>query len=152
MALFLTFLDSDGDWMGSYSPDQVTKALARAVSTIVKMCTPPGGWPAPTKDDGPLSSHISLNLAISNGEHFYALRFACPEQQDPPSLYWSTTSGATLDRRYEGHPDHPEKRDGKLPREKHAEHVVVGSEPMTRGEDHAWHLLQNGECAVPVPF
>lgn len=145
MALFLTHLDPDGDWNRTYSPEAVSQALARTVRQIVELCTPAGGWPAPSHDSGGLSSHISLNLALTDGAHFYALRFACPEQQDPPSLYWSTTGGATLDRRYEGHPDHVGRADGKLPRHEHGTHVVVASEPMTRGEDQEWHLLRNGE-------
>ncbi|GAA5992113.1 hypothetical protein JCM10908_001773 [Rhodotorula pacifica] len=145
-ALFLTFLDPDGDWTGAYHPDVIATALASAVRTIVRFCTPPGGWPSPSSDAGGMSTHISLNLALCHaGTSFFALRFACPEQQDPPSLYWSTESGATLDRRYEGHPDAGGLRDGKLPREEHGQHVVVASEPMTRGEDQAWHLLRNGD-------
>lgn len=145
MALFLTKLDPDGDWTGPYDPDAVATALAAAVRTLVRLCMPPGGWP----DAGDLSTHVTLNLAVCIGAtDFYALRFAYPEQQDPPTLYWSTQSGATLDRRYQGHPDdaaHLEKG-GKLPKEQHGHHVVVASEPMTKGEDHEWHLFKNGEC------
>lgn len=150
VALFLTYLDPDGDWTGSYDSDAVAAALAKAVGTMVRLCAPPGGWPssrgaaAATREG--LSTHITLNLAICFGaKDFYALRFAYPEYEDPPSLYWSTQSGATLDRRYQGHPDSPDAAGGQLPREQHEQHVVVASEPMTKGEDHAWHLLKNGE-------
>ncbi|GAA5869262.1 hypothetical protein JCM3774_004187 [Rhodotorula dairenensis] len=147
LALFLTYLDGDGDWTGPYHPDAVATALATTVRTIVRLCTPPGGWPAPSSDAGGMSTHISLNLAVCIGAtDFYALRFACPQQQDPPTLYWSTQSGATLDRRYQGHPDDAALSEkGRLPQDQHGRHVVVASEPMTRGEDHAWHLLKNGE-------
>ncbi|GAA5971905.1 hypothetical protein JCM8115_000564 [Rhodotorula mucilaginosa] len=150
LALFLTYLDPDRDWTGYYDSDTVAAALAKAVGTMVRLCAPDGGWPSSrpstaTTRNG-LSTHITLNLAICFGaKDFYALRFAYPEYEDPPSLYWSTQSGATLDRRYQGHPDSPDAAGGQLPREQHEQHVVVASEPMTKGEDHAWHLLKNGE-------
>ncbi|BGP50968.1 hypothetical protein JCM10450v2_006894 [Rhodotorula kratochvilovae] len=142
-ALFLTFLDPHGPWLRVYHPEELEHALEETVSALMTLCTPAGGWLLP--DGHTPRSWLSLNLAISDGSTFLALRFAHPPQREPPSLYWSSVGGSALDRRYRHHPDGG--RDvGDLPRREHEPHVVVASEPMTRAKGDEWFLMRPGEC------
>ncbi|GAA6058394.1 hypothetical protein JCM3770_002470 [Rhodotorula araucariae] len=122
-ALFLTFLDKHGPWLRDYHYEE----LEVAGSTI----------------NGQPRSWISLNLALSDGASFLALRFGYPPQREPPSLYWSSVGGSALDRRYSRHPDGGQDvgtREGCM----HEPHVVVASEPMTRAAGDQWVLLRPG--------
>ncbi|GAA5835972.1 hypothetical protein JCM11251_006617 [Rhodosporidiobolus azoricus] len=105
-------------------------------------CTPPSGsWL--DLNTGQSTSWISLNLAITDGDKFVALRFAYPQEREAPSLYWSRTAGSAFNRLYRTHPDGG--RDvGKIPREDHAPHFIVASEPMTM-QHHEWTLMKNGD-------
>lgn len=105
----------------------------------------------------------SLNLVVTDGSQMVAIRCAAGGRE-PPSLYYSTTAGATLNRLYEGNPDmgHPELeamghtfQQGSLPKEKHSKHVIVASEPSTYDEREwtlvpAQHMVIVGDDYVPV--
>ncbi|GAA5981444.1 hypothetical protein JCM11641_004765 [Rhodosporidiobolus odoratus] len=143
-ALFFTYLAEghDSDWLDEKPLHFVEECLARAVRTIVHCCTSKAGWYE--KDGKTPRSWVSLNLAITDGESFVALRYAYPPERPAPSLYWSSTEGSALDRRYKGHPSSG-RHDGDLPAAEHLPHVVVASEPMTRDTKDKWHLLENGQ-------
>ncbi|GAA5852601.1 hypothetical protein JCM9279_005525 [Rhodotorula babjevae] len=144
-ALFLTFLDPHGPWLRDYRPGELEAALERTVSTLIKVCEPARGWLE--RDGRTVRSWLSLNIAISDGSTFLALRFAHPPERDPPSLYWSSVGGSALDRRYRSHPDGgPDV--GDLPRKEHDPHVVVASDPMTRAKRDGWALMRPGEDSV----
>lgn len=95
------------------------------------------------------TEHSALNLVVSDGCSMLAIRYASPQPHEPPSLYYSTTAGATLNRKYKGHPDsgHPELakkgiqvQQGERNQEEHGKHVIVASEPSTyEGDD--WTLI-----------
>ncbi|GAA5867348.1 hypothetical protein JCM8547_003316 [Rhodosporidiobolus lusitaniae] len=142
-ALFFTFLEPHGPWLtASHSFEAVTLALKKTISLLVSLCTPSSGsW---LDQNGEPKSWISLNLAITDGEQFYALRYAYPPERPAPSLYWSSVGGSSLDRRYKRHPDGgPDS--GRLSNDDHLPHVVVASEPMTQNKEDQWKLLQNGQ-------
>ncbi|GAA5900446.1 hypothetical protein JCM8208_005364 [Rhodotorula glutinis] len=142
VALFLTYLDSHGPWMRDYRPQELEIALERTVSTLVEVCEPARGWLE--RDGRTVRSWLSLNLAISDGSSFLALRFAHPPEREPPSLYYSSVGGSALDRRYRSHPNGgPDV--GDPPRQEHAPHVVVASEPMTRAKGDEWTLMRPGD-------
>jgi glutamine amidotransferase len=81
---------------------------------------------------------------VTDGDSFVCLRYATPGRE-APSLYWSTMAGARMDRQYRGEPDGGAGDASARSGEEHEPHVVVASEPMTKGRDEQWHLLGNGE-------
>ncbi|KPV72703.1 uncharacterized protein RHOBADRAFT_55781 [Rhodotorula graminis WP1] len=141
-ALFFTYLDPHGPWMRDYRPQELEDALEHTVSTLITACEPARGW---LEGDGrTVRSWLSLNVAVTDGSSFLALRFAHPPEREPPSLYYSSVGGSALDRRYCSHPDGgPDV--GDRPRTEHEPHVVVASEPMTRAKGDDWTLMRPGD-------
>ena len=83
----------------------------------------------------------SLNFAVTDGLQVLCVRYSSMDNCDPPSLYYSTKAGPTLNRKY---PDHPDgkvtKKLAKLATIDHGKHAIVASEPNTyKGED--WILV-----------
>ncbi|GAA5946798.1 hypothetical protein JCM10213_009077 [Rhodosporidiobolus nylandii] len=154
-ALFFTRLygHSNESWLEPRPLDEWIRALRETVGILIELCEPrdsarrPKGW---LKSDQNPRSWISLNLAISDGEKFVALRYAYPPQREAPSLYWSSVGGVALDRRYKRHPSYPSPfRDvGNLRDSHHLPHVVVASEPMTKNPKDQWELLGDGQLLV----
>lgn len=76
-----------------------------------------------------------------------ATRFSHPPTREPPSLYYSTKAGATLNKKYQDHPDSPvtpcalESRRQKT--EEHGMHCIVASEPSTYRKEE-WELIKAG--------
>lgn len=97
----------------------------------------------------------SLNIAITDGEQLLAFRFRNAEKEHPPSLYYSTTAGVTLNRKYPGHPSseakaalHAQTRLTKLlSADTHGKHVIVASEPTTYVEQE-WKLIPKNRCLM----
>jgi glutamine amidotransferase len=96
----------------------------------------------------------SLNVAITDGGQLLVIRFHNHPTEHPPSLYFSTTAGATLNRKYPGHPDagHPlndASRMGSTDVQKrnHGQHIIVASEPTTYKKDE-WQLVGKNECLM----
>ncbi|KAJ7760697.1 N-terminal nucleophile aminohydrolase [Mycena maculata] len=93
----------------------------------------------------------SLNVAVTDGARLLAIRFRDHPTEHPPSLYLSTTAGATLNRKYPGHPDegHPRNQAGAEEKGKteHGPHVVVASEPTTYKKEE-WELVGKNECIM----
>lgn len=152
-ALFFTFLHrSSSAWWTPITTQYLLNTLRRTIDVVLSLVSKSGGYTY--SSSGEPTTWCSLNLAITSGTQLICTRFADPPEREPPSLYWSTSSGATMDRRFEGHPDGRRAesgvrlRDGKLRRERRGPHVVVASEPMTRGQDEEWHLMKSGEVLV----
>ena len=91
----------------------------------------------------------ALNIAITNGSSLLCLRYRPHPTESPPSLYYSTTAGILLNRRYEGHPDGGKEKgekegglkgDKKVKEGEKKAHVVVASEPSTFDKDD-WVLM-----------
>lgn len=142
-ALFFTFLSpSSAHWNTRTTISHLLATLQRTISTVLSLIAEVGGYTF--SSSGRPTSWCSLNLAITSGTQLLCTRFADPPEREPPSLYWSTTSGATLDRRFDGHPNGEREgaRGGSLPRDTRPSHIVVASEPMTKGEDDKWHLME----------
>lgn len=149
-ALFFTFLDPlSTTWTSSYSISLLLSTLRKTISTILDLVDQTGGYTY--SRSGRPTSHCALNLTITSGTQLLALRFADPPERDAPSLYWSTVAGGTLDRKFVGHPDGVEGVDGGgsgRRRRERGEAVVVSSEPVTRGEDLDWRLMESGEVLL----
>ena len=82
-----------------------------------------------------------------------AMRVRNHATEQPPTLYWSTTAGVTLNSKYPGHPNGGENSNATKAPEEHGLHVIVASEPSTyKGEEWSLveknHLLRIGEGGV----
>ncbi|GAA6044172.1 hypothetical protein JCM8097_007218 [Rhodosporidiobolus ruineniae] len=144
-ALFFTHLEPHGPWYSSHSLSDIVDALRRTIMDLIRICTPSKGWHL--NDGRTPRTWLSLNLAITDGERFVALRYAYPSEREPPSLYWSSVGGSALDRRYKVHPSGGTDI-GPVPNEQHLPHVVVASEPMTREKADQWHKMQSGQLLM----
>jgi len=93
----------------------------------------------------------SLNLAATDGTRLVAYRFRNHANEQPPSLYYSTTAGVTLNRKYPDHPDGielPKKLEGsRLSEQEHGAHVIVASEPSTY-KDEEWTLIEKNQAVL----
>lgn len=97
----------------------------------------------------------SLNLCTTDGIHLLAYRFRNHATSQPPSLYYSTKAGVTLNRKYPGNPDGADQersREGKvgIPEEKHGAHLIVSSEPSTYKESD-WELIGKNQFLIAKP-
>ncbi|CAL1713493.1 unnamed protein product [Somion occarium] len=148
-ALIFTYLEATKGpeaWEATHPLDEVKDALERAISTVFeiqKKVVPKRGLPLEAS---------SLNIAITDGTQLITIRFRNHPTQQPPSLYFSTTAGVTLNRKFPGHPD----RDGdngvqnlKAAHE-HGDHVIVCSEPTTF-KSSEWELINKNECIMVGP-
>ncbi|EJD54672.1 N-terminal nucleophile aminohydrolase [Auricularia subglabra TFB-10046 SS5] len=142
-ALYFTYLAPGDDWERTYPVVEMKRALDRTIATIIEL---------QKQLPGPPVDANSLNLCTSDGESLVAVRFRNHATQQPPSLYYSTTAGVTLNRKYPGHPnitaDEPTPR---LPTDKNAEehggHVIVASEPTTYNANE-WNLIAKNEAIL----
>lgn len=143
-ALFVHFLTSGGSkasWEEEYTARQMADALHSAVRTVIEL---------QTKILGADAKPNSLNLAVTDGTKMVAYRFRNHVEEQPPSLYYSTTAGVTLNRKYPDHPDGIEKDPQRADRkdvEEHGRHVIVASEPSTY-KDSEWTLIGKNQCLM----
>jgi len=132
---YLTNGQGQDSWDEEYTVEHMHSALHDAVKTVVELQMKILG-----KDAKP----NSLNLAVTDGTKMVAYRFRNHESEQPPSLYWSTKAGVTLNRKYPDHPDGIElpqtNQDSRMNADDHGAHVIVASEPSTYIDDD-WELL-----------
>ncbi|KAK5111439.1 hypothetical protein LTR62_004891 [Meristemomyces frigidus] len=143
-ALYMTYLTSSGDassFLRTYTLEQMATAMHKTVSTIIS---------AQLKTLGRAkAAPNSLNLCATDGTKLIAYRFRNHGTEQPPSLYYSTKAGTTLNRKY---PDRPDGKDVEgryqgLDVEQHGEHLIVASEPSTYKEED-WHLIGKNQCVL----
>ncbi len=132
-ALFFTHLGND--WDSVVSIEKLKKTMINTLQDILALIQ------ESVKGNDEILPHSSLNFAVTNGCQLLAVRFSSTDEFEPPSLYYSTTAGPTLNRKF---PDHPDgKQLGKTSMREtheHGKHVIVASEPSTyKAED--WHLV-----------
>ena len=121
-ALFFTYLCPNDDWECDHTVAEFKAAMQRTIADLLWF----GKQVGTTKPQ-------SLNFAVTDGTGLLATRFSSREDHEPPTLYYSTTAGATLNRKCPDHPDGPSAKavESKLNAEEHAPHVVVASELNT---------------------
>ena len=93
-ALYITYLtDGKGkySWEKQYSVYQMRDAMRKTIGTIVQL---------QRKKLGDKAEPNSLNLATTDGSQLVAFRFRNHTIEQPPSLYYSTKAGVTLNRKY----------------------------------------------------
>lgn len=119
----------------------MTSALRRVVETVIQLQQAALGVDRAQPN--------SLNLATTDGQRLVAFRVRNHATEQPPSLYYSTVAGATLNRKYPGSADGGEGGNAGAwkRREEHGRHVVVASEPSTfdRAE---WRLVGKNQAVV----
>lgn len=129
-------------WDEEYSVQQMHEALLQAVKTVIEIQQQVLGAKAKPN---------SLNLAVTDGTKMVAYRFRNHAEEQPPSLYYSTTAGVTLNRKYPDHPDGIDlpaaHRESRLDAEQHGPHVIVASEPSTYKEDE-WTLIEKNQAVL----
>lgn len=95
-ALYVTFLTGGRGkdaWEKRYSVLQMKDAMRKAFGTVIRLQREKFG-----DDAGP----NSLNVVTTDGSQLVAFRFRNHAVEQPPSLYFSTTAGVTLNRKYPG--------------------------------------------------
>ncbi|KAI9759199.1 MAG: hypothetical protein M4579_002486 [Chaenotheca gracillima] len=120
-------------WEEQYSVAQMRAALLKTVHTVIEL---------QQKKLGPKAQPNSLNLAATDGSRFVTYRFRNHAVEQPPSLYYSSTAGVTLNRKFPDHPDGVQNGRKPLKAAKdHGPHVIVASEPSTyKSED--WTVIE----------
>lgn len=143
-ALFFTYLEEKRGakaWEVSHPLEDVKVAAEQAVEKVIELQRRIVG------NEGAGLDGSSLNLAITDGTQLLAIRFRNHATEHPPSLYYSTKAGVTLNRKYPDHPDAGVSRAGIRSKSEHGDHVIVASEPTTYKE-HDWQLIQKNHCVM----
>ena len=144
-ALYITFLTKNSktpprkSWQEQYSLAEMKQALQDTFHTIVKLQKKILG-----QDKTEASS---LNVCCSDGEQMIAFRFRNHKIEQPPSLYWSTTAGVTLNRKFPDHPDGAENTTANQDAKEHGVHVIVASEPTTYKQKE-WNLIEKNHAVL----
>lgn len=143
-ALYITYLTNSGDastFENEYSSAQMADAMHKAVATVLSLQREM----IPEKERLP----NSLNLCATDGKRLIAYRFRNHATSQPPSLYYSTKAGTTLNRKFKDHPDglSATDTDSGKPREEHGHHLIIASEPSTYKKED-WELIGKNHCIV----
>ncbi|KAF6824751.1 N-terminal nucleophile aminohydrolase (glutamine amidotransferase class-II) [Colletotrichum plurivorum] len=144
---FFRLCGEDGDWNALYNVGGMAKAMRETIELLEGMRREFAGAGEGIQEDN------VLNLVVTSGSSLVAVRYASPKGLEPPSLYYSTTAGPTLNRKYKGAPDEERSRDPvvaddeRMDKERHAKHVVVASEPSTLNPDE-WELVEPSQMVL----
>ncbi|KAJ9606402.1 hypothetical protein H2200_009363 [Cladophialophora chaetospira] len=144
-ALYITNLTRNAgggpqSWEKQYTPQEMLDALISTFHQIVQLQQQTLG--------AQNVQACSLNVCCTDGEQLVAMRLRNHAIENPPSLYYSTKAGMTLNSKYPDHPDdgkgnpNPTKKN-----EEHGEHVIVASEPSTyKVED--WKVIEKNHAVL----
>jgi glutamine amidotransferase len=133
-ALYMTYLTNGrgrASWDEVYSPTEMKDALTRAVAKVIELQQVVLGEARQPND---------LNLATTDGQQLLCIRFRNHATEQPPSLYYSTQAGVTLNRKYPDCADGDEFCEAAKNAEEHGAHLIVASEPTTYKEEE-WHII-----------
>jgi glutamine amidotransferase len=140
---FYHLYGEDGVWDEVMDTPSMALAMRKTLSVLERL-------KAEAEGDGPVE-HNALNLLVNSGSSAVAIRYASPAGHEAPSLYYSTSAGADLNRKFKGHPDEGKPgaptSEGEREKEDHGKHVIIASEPTTfKSED--WELIPAGKMVV----
>jgi len=93
-ALYITYLTEGkgkSSWEKQYTVHQMRDAMRKTVDSVVKL---------QRSRLADKAEPNSLNIAATDGSQLVAFRFRNHAVEQPPSLYFSTTAGMTLNRKY----------------------------------------------------
>ncbi|KAH6671768.1 nucleophile aminohydrolase [Halenospora varia] len=133
-------------WKEYHSVTEIHDAIQKTIDTIISIQSEILGNNAEPND---------LNIVVTDGRSMVACRFRNHATEQPPSLYFSTTAGTTLNRQFPDHPDGAQGRGGKKGHnpdatkaaEDHGKHVIIASEPTTYEEDD-WTLIEKNRAVL----
>lgn len=132
-ALFFTHLGND--WDTELPMETLKKTMIKTLQDVLSLIQ------ETAKENNETFLHSSLNFAITNSCQLLAIRFSSMDKFEPPSLYYSTKAGITLNRKYPDHPDGKEiKKKIVKTAQDHGKHTIVASEPNTY-KTKDWHLV-----------
>lgn len=141
-ALYISYLTNgrgQASWEEEFSVEAMQAAMRKAVHTVVELQREKLGAKAEAN---------SLNVCATDGCKLVAIRVRNHDTEQPPSLYWSTKAGVTLNRKYPGSPEEGGENPAAHKRpEEHGSHVIVASEPSTyqKGE---WEVIEKNCCLM----
>jgi glutamine amidotransferase len=141
----MTYLTNGGpveSWQDEYPLEAMHQALIKTIVQIMEL---------QHRTLKHKARPSSLNFCVADGTKMAATRFRNHKSQQPPSLYWSEFAGRTLNTKFEGHPDGPQKQNRQAsfgPETKIGRHTIIASEPTTFDEKE-WHLIKKN-CALIV--
>lgn len=93
-ALYMTYLTNGkgrAAWEEVHPVKQMRDAMRKAIGTVVKL---------QHERLGDKAQPNSLNVAATDGKQLVAFRCRNHATEQPPSLYWSTSAGVTLNRKF----------------------------------------------------
>jgi len=93
-ALYMTHLTNGkgkASWELEYPIESMRDAMRKAMGTVVRL---------QRERLGEKAEPNSLNLAATDGMKLVAFRCRNHKTEQPPSLYWSTSAGVTLNRKF----------------------------------------------------
>ena len=140
-ALYITYLTEGkgkASWERQYPIMKMREALRKAIGSVVEL---------QRKKLGDKAQANSLNVAATDGTKLVAFRYRNHAVEQPPSLYYSTTAGITLNRKYPDHPDGKKNPHARKEAKDHGSHVIVASEPTTYREKE-WTLIEKNHCVL----
>ncbi|KAJ6629926.1 nucleophile aminohydrolase [Mycena sp. CBHHK59/15] len=138
-ALYMTILTKGRgkeSWEEQYPVAEMLAALRNAFGKIIDL---------QHEILGPKAEPNSLNVAVTDGRRLVAFRYRNSDIEVPPSLYFSTSAGVTLNRKYPDHPDEGiDNAFAVKTVEEHGKHIIVASEPSTY-KDEDWNLIEKNQ-------
>jgi glutamine amidotransferase len=141
-ALYITNLTGRGGkatWEKQYPVEEMKKALAATYLSIMQLQAKIlGTSTAPAN---------SLNVCCTDGEQLIAFRFRNHVEEQPPSLYWSTKAGVTLNRKYPDTHEGGHNPNAVKDAEEHGQHVIVASEPTTYKQEE-WDVIEKNHALL----
>ena len=140
-ALYITYLtDGKGkdSWEEQYPVTKMKEALQKTIESVVKL---------QRKKMGDKFQPSSLNIAATDGSQLATFRFRNHKTEQPPSLYYSTSAGVTMNRKYPDHPDGKENLQAFKSKKEHGRHIIVASEPSTYKASE-WDLIEKNHCVL----
>lgn len=153
-ALYMTYLTKSAgpggagpeSWEKQYTPQEMMGALTETFHTIVKLQKATLGG---SMDN---VQACSFNVCVTDGAQLVAVRVRNHAVENPPSLYYSTSAGVTLNRKYPDHPDgnkgtSGESESGAKNAAEHGKHVIVASEPTTYKIEE-WKVIEKNHAVL----
>ena len=140
-ALYITYLTSGKgkeSWEFQYTPEEMRDAMKKAIGTIVSL---------QKKRLGTKAQPNSLNLCATDGDQLVAFRVRNHATEQPPSLYWSSSAGVTLNRKFPDSANGKENPKAYKKGDEHGRHVIVASEPTTYNTEE-WKLIEKNCCVL----
>lgn len=139
------------EWYQHHEPQDLSTSLQKAIATVIDIQTQTLGSAAEPND---------LNICLTDGKSLVACRYRNHPTEQPPSLYYSTTAGVTLNRKFPDHPDGKEgphgasvngqggmNKDATQDEEEHGKHFIIASEPTTY-KDREWTLIEKNHVVI----